>query len=146
MGSYSAKQRRESVSMQGAKELAKDLKDMGEGASDILSEAAMAGGNIALIDARINCPVKTGALKNSLKIKVNKVSEVKADVIVDYDKSLYYGTFVELGTKKNKAHPFLRNAVDNNIEAINQAILNAVAKGVDKGLWIKIFYSAYMNI
>lgn len=128
---YSAKAKKVKVGIEGAKELAKDLREMGEKASDILSKSAMAGGNIALRDAQEHCLVKTGALKNSLKIKVNKVTETKADVVIDYDKSLKYGTFVELGVKGRQANPFLRNAVDNNIKEINEAIVEAVASAVD---------------
>lgn len=131
---YSARQKKVKVSIQGAQELAKELRTMGEKASDILSVSAQAGGKIALDYAKANCPVKTGALKNSLKQSVNKVSETKADVVIDYDKTLYYGTFVELGVKGRSPNPFLRNAVDNNIKEINNAIVEAVAKGVDEVL------------
>lgn len=131
---YSAKQKKISGSVGGAKEIAKELKEMGEGAIDILTQAANAGGEIALKYAIEHCPVKTGALKNSLKAHVSKQSETKAEITIDYDKSLKYGTFVELGTKGKPANPFLRNAVDNNIQQINEAITEAVAKGVDKVL------------
>ena len=131
---YSAKQKKVNVQIKGAKELAKDLKEMGEKASDILSISAQAGGDIALKDAREHCPVKTGALRDSLKSTINKVTETKADVVIDYDKSLYYGTFVELGVKGRQANPFLRNAVDNNIKEINEAIVEAVGREVDKVL------------
>ena len=131
---YSAKQKKVSGSVSGAKELAKDLKEMGENAKDILTKAANAGGQIALTDARKNCPVRTGALRNSLKIRISKESEVKAEVTIDYDKSLKYGTFVELGVKGRAPNPFLRNAIDNNIQQISDAITEAVAKGVDDAL------------
>ncbi|MBQ7798296.1 MAG: HK97 gp10 family phage protein [Clostridia bacterium] len=134
MASYSAKQKKVNVGLAGAKELAKELREMGEKASDILSKSAMAGGKIALDDAIKNCPVRTGALKNSLKATINKVTETKATIVIDYDKSLRYGTFVELGVKGRAPNPFLRNAVDNNIKQINDAIVEAVAKGVDEVL------------
>lgn len=125
---YSARQRHSNVSVKGAKELAKELKEMGEGAKSVLSKAVTAGGQIALADAKANCPVDTGKLRDSLKIMVKKESETRADLQLDYDRSLYYGTFVELGVKGRKTHPFLRNAIDNNEKAINQAIVEAVAK------------------
>lgn len=131
---YSAKQKKVKVSIKGAKELALELKEMGEKASDILSASAQAGGKIALDYAKENCPIDTGALRNSLKQSVNKVTETKAEIIIDYDKSLYYGTFVELGVKGRAPNPFLRNAIDNNIKEINNAIIETVAKGVDEVL------------
>lgn len=131
---YSAKQKKVSSSVHGAKRLAEELKKMGENAKDILSKAASVGGQIALEDAIRNCPVRTGALRDSLKIQVTKQSETKAEVTIDYDKSLRYGTFVELGARGKPANPFLRSAVDNNIQKINEAITESVVKGVDDAL------------
>ena len=131
---YSAKQRKVDGAVKGAKEIAKELKDMGENAKDILIQAATSGGNIALTDAIEHCPVRTGALKNSLKLRVSKVSPTKAEITVEYDKSLKYGTFVELGVKGREPNPFLRNAIDNNVQKINDAIVQQLAKGVDDAL------------
>lgn len=123
-----AKQWKIYANVKGAKELAKELKQMGEDAKSVLSKAAMAGGNIALEDARKNCPVDTGKLRNSLNIKVSKESETKATITIDYDRSLKYGTFVELGARGREPKPFLRNAVDNNEQLINQAVVDTVRK------------------
>ena len=131
---YSAKQRKVDGAVKGAKEIAKELKDMGENAKDILIQAATSGGNIALVDAIEHCPVRTGALKNSLKLRVSKVSPTKAEITVEYDKSLKYGTFVELGVKGREPNPFLRNAIDNNVQKINDAIVQQLAQGVDDAL------------
>lgn len=131
---YSARQRKVNGSVFGANEIAKELKEMGESAKDILTVAAKAGGNIALQDAKEHCPVKTGALKNSLSIRVSKENATKAEITIEYDKSLRYGTFVELGVKGRKPNPFLRNAIDNNVDRINNAIVQQVMKGVDDKL------------
>ena len=131
---YSAKQKKISGTVQGATQIAKELKNMGENASSILTRSAEAGGNIALQDAIEHCPVKTGALKNSLKLRISKQSPTKAEITIEYDKSLKYGTFVELGVKGRPPNPFLRNAIDNNIQKINDAITQAVMKGVDDAL------------
>ena len=90
------------------------LKSMEEAASDVMLKGAEAGGQIALEDARANCPVETGALKKSLKLTDAKKTPTRATVQVDYDKSIKYGTYVELGARGRKANPFLRNAVDKN--------------------------------
>ena len=131
---YSAKQRKVEGTVKGAKQIAKELKDMGENAKDILTVAATSGGNIVLKDAIEHCPVDTGALKNSLKLRVSKVSPTKAEITVEYDKSLKYGTFVELGVKGREPNPFLRNAIDNNVQQINDAIIQQLAKGIDDAL------------
>ena len=139
---YSAKQRKVAGNVKGANEIAKELKEMGDSAKDILTIAANAGGQIALEDAKKNCPVRTGALKNSLMVRVSKQSPTKADVTIEYDKSLRYGTFVELGARGIPANPFLRNAIDNNVQAINKKITEMVINEVNKKLWKKTFCRA----
>ena len=127
---YSAKQRKMKVEVEGAAKLAKEPKSMEDGASSVLLKGARAGGQIALEDARRNCPEDTGALKASLKLTDGKVTTTKATIQVDYDKSLKYGTHVELGARGRPANPFLRNAVDDNQDAINEAIVKEITKAL----------------
>ena len=129
---YSAKQRKVKTSVEGADKLVKDLKAMESAAAQVLMTGAKAGGKIALEDARQNCPVDTGALKASLQLTEDKATETKAMVKVDYDKSLRYGTYVELGARGRAANPFLRNAVDENIDQINAAIVSEISKAVGR--------------
>lgn len=127
---YTARQKKVKVRVEGAEKIVKKLKEMEDGASSVLLSAAQEGGKIALSDAKRNCPVDTGKLRDSIALKDGNVTKTKATVSIDYDKSLKYGTFVELGVRGREANPFLRNAVDNNIEQINTAIRDSVAKGV----------------
>lgn len=127
---YSAKQKKVKVNLEGKEKIVKRLKQMGEAAGNVLMESAMAGGKIALEDAKRNCPVDTGALKNSLKLSKDKQTKKKSTVKVDYDKDIKYGTFVELGVRGREANPFLRNAVDSNQKNINEKIAENVAKAV----------------
>lgn len=131
---YSAKQRKVKVSVEGGEKLVKEIKELESAAADVLMKGAKAGGQIALEDARRNCPVDTGALKASLQLAEVSATERKATVKVDYDKSLKYGTHVELGARGVPANPFLRNAVDENQDQINEAIVAEITKAVDKAL------------
>ena len=105
---------------------------MEDAAADALMAAAKAGGKIALDDAKRNCPVDTGALKQSLHLTEGKATPTKATVQVDYDKSLKYGTHVELGSRNRPANPFLRNAVDENQNQINEAITAELSRAVGR--------------
>ena len=60
-----------------------------------------------LKDAQSKVPVKTGALRDSLKI--NKVSDTKYEVGSD----LNYSIFIELGTRNMNGKHFLRKALLN---------------------------------
>lgn len=95
-------------------------------------KAAKAGGQIALEQAKRNCPVDTGALKQSLHLTEGNATKTKATVQVDYDKSLKYGTHVELGSRNRPANPFMRNAVDDNQNQINEAITSELSRAVGR--------------
>ena len=120
--------------VEGAKSLVKTLKAMDDAASGVLMRGAEAGGKIALEDAKRNCPVDTGALKQSLKVTDGKATPTKATVQVDYDKFLKYGTHVELGSRGRSPNPFLRNSVDKNQNRINEAIVSEISKAVGRKL------------
>lgn len=130
--SYSAKQRKIKTTVEGASALVKDLKAMEDAAAAALMQAAKAGGKIALEQAKRNCPVDTGALKQSLHLTEGKATNTKATVQVDYDKSLKYGTHVELGSRNRPANPFMRNAVDENQNQINEAITAELSRAVGR--------------
>lgn len=134
MRNYSAKQKRVKVSIEGADKIIKDLKAMDEAAAGVLMKGAKAGGKIALVDAQKNCPVDSGALKASLKLTEDKKTEKRASVKVDYDKSIKYGTFVELGARGRPGNPFMRNAVDKNQDTINKAIVEEIADTIGRKL------------
>ena len=127
---YSAKQRKVKVAIEGADKLVKKLKEMDDAAGDVLMKAAMEGGEIVLEEARRNCPVDTGNLRNSLKLTKDKQTKTKATVKIDFDKTLKYGTHVELGTQHHPAQPFLRASVDDNQNTINVEITDTVSDAV----------------
>jgi len=130
--SFRVKQKKLRVKIIGAEEIVKRLKSMESAAETILMTAAKAGGKIALDNAKQNCPVRTGALKNSLKLEEGKATPKRADIKIEYDKSIKYGTFVELGAKGKAANPFMRNAVDKNLDKINKKITETISDSVGK--------------
>ena len=127
---YSAKQRKVKVQVEGLEKIKKTLESMGDAAGSVLMKGAKVGGEVALEDAKRNCPVDTGALKQSLHLTEDKKTAKKATIKVDYDKKLKYGTFVELGTATKPGNPFLRNAVDKNQAEINQKIVEVISKEI----------------
>ena len=71
---YSAKQRKVKTTVEGASALVKELKAMEDAAASVMMAGAKAGGKIALEDAKRNCPVDTGALKQSLHLTEGKAT------------------------------------------------------------------------
>ena len=80
--------------------------------SEAASRASLqAMGAAAMQVAKPNCPVDTGYLKNSHRYVVNG-DHVDIGVTADY------GNEVHNGTARQKAQPWLKNAVDANMNSI----------------------------
>lgn len=126
------RQRKVNVGIEGAEEIIKLLKDMGQAAENVLEKAAEAGGKVALSDAKRRCPIDTGNLKNSLHLDNGKKSERRAEVKISQGKDEFYGTFVELGTKHQKAQPFMRPAIDENQSDIAKAVNEEVGRALGR--------------
>ena len=67
--------------------------------------------------AKKACPVRTGRLRNSIThVRVQKEKAVYIGTDVEY------GKYVELGTRKQRAKPYLRPAAANHIDAYKSIV------------------------
>jgi len=66
-------------------------------------------------DAKKNCPVKTGHLRRSITHVLSPNGKEAA-----VGSNVEYAKFVELGTRKMAARPFLRNALRSNLSKIRK--------------------------
>lgn len=82
---------------------------------DDLAEGAL----VIAVEAENNCPVDTGFLRST--VFVQKTSD---DVEIGF--SAEYASYVEFGTYKMAAQPFLRPAIDNAELAALSAIVDSV--------------------
>lgn len=62
------------------------------------------------------CPVDTGNLRNSI------AHEMRSENTVAVGSNVHYAPFVELGTRKMRAQPYLRPAVENHREEYEKII------------------------
>jgi len=69
--------------------------------------------DLVLAQAKLNTPVDTGLLRNS---ETKQVIEKKALVGTNIE----YAPNVEFGTSKQRAKPYLRPALDNNVRNIKK--------------------------
>lgn len=70
---------------------------------------------IVLDDAQSNCPVDTGNLRDSAFMQA-----AVGDVFFGFNAE--YASYVEFGTYKMAAQPYLRPAIDNTSGAVLQAL------------------------
>ena len=112
------------------------------------SKAVRAGANVILKAARAKVPTDTGNLKRSLAIKIlNKKRDAmnvaaligpRSGRVAKKGKFAgkkindgFYGFFVEYGTKKMRAEPFMRPAFDENVVAVQQAIVDVIGEAIE---------------
>lgn len=132
----------DSQNLQGFKELAEKLKQLGpKVAKNGLRRATSAGAAIVRNDARKRAPVDTGEMKRDIMMKRTKDAKGGPTVGSNYvvyvrsgkksraagkkrnvDRDSYYWKFVEFGTAKAPAQPFLRPAFEANKAAAVTAI------------------------
>jgi len=80
-------------------------------------------------NARALAPSKTGALRRSIKAKKSKFKNGGAIVTVGGGEQ-YYASFIEFGTSKMAATPFLRPAIEMSRAKAKRIIMSALKNGV----------------
>lgn len=98
--------------------------------SEIKNDLNELGNNI-IKDAKANVPVRSGALKKSLSFKTNINSDDSFKITIS---ELSYGKYVNSGTRKQKAQPFLTNAVEQNLPEGIQEITKTITQDVLKNI------------
>jgi HK97 gp10 family phage protein len=84
-------------------------------------EDIVPGAEIILARAQDNCPVDTGFLRASGNLFMD---EGRGDVLIGFDAE--YASYVEFGTYKMEAQPFLRPAIDEASDEALSAIVTSV--------------------
>lgn len=126
-----ARANKRTLSIEGLKEVIDMIQDMEQVAQEVVDPAAKAGAKIGLGAAIANAPSKTGKLKRSLTLKKAKTkSKLRAAYKVG-TKGVKYSFYVEAGTKKMPARPYIRPAIDENRDKIDREIKKEIIKGLD---------------
>lgn len=137
-----------SVKVEGLRDLGERMKGLSEQMNNRIARAATAAGAVVIRNAaQLKVPVDTGNLKKNIIVKrlPKGESSLTSEHIVTVrqgkltakqkDKGLqdaYYGKFVEYGTAKMPARPYLRPAYDQNKEKAVQAIKDRIEKRLNK--------------
>jgi HK97 gp10 family phage protein len=113
----------------GERELAQAFKKLKRVAQEeALEQAAMAGGYVVERAAKINAPVDTGNLRNSIIAFVIVRSRTRVEVGVGTN--VEYAEVVEVGSMHQQAQPYLRPAFDENEERIRAAVTRMLRKRI----------------
>lgn len=75
-------------------------------------------------------PVDTGALRNSI---TSDTTETAQTLRVEIGPTVNYGAYVERGTSRNRAQPYLRPAVDRHEPALLEAFSQLAERALKDG-------------
>jgi HK97 gp10 family phage protein len=98
--------------------LARDVRKAGETIDPKARVVVAAGGHKVLARMQVNTPVDTGNLKASESVDIDGLS-FEAGPTADY------GEYVELGTSRMAAEPYAGPALDQELDGIINATLDA---------------------
>jgi HK97 gp10 family phage protein len=122
------------IKLDGVDELLNKLQQLGANISSLENKALKNAAEPVLEDAKANVPVKTGKLQRGLKTSGIKTKDGIKYVLVGVDRSdnskIFYGKFIEFGTSKMSARPFLEPAYEKNKKEIVEAIKNTLKEGL----------------
>ena len=122
------------ISLDGGQELLKLLERLDEKVQkQVVKIATREGAEVVRDAAKQLCPVRTGSLQRAIKIRAKRKrgsrgrlsrGDIGHSVVIGEGTfitrkklvtgKVFYGGFVEFGTKHNPAHPFLRPAAKQN--------------------------------
>ena len=119
------------MKLEGMGELEKKLIKMGKKANSIKNKAIKAAAEPILKDAKNEVSIDEGDLKEGLAISGIKTKKDEKYVEVGaLSSDLFYSKFLEFGTSKMPAKPFLQPSFENNMKLVEEIIKNELRKGL----------------
>lgn len=98
----------------------------------ILENAVRSGANPILNDAIPRAPVVTGNLRRSLHIEIVNASDTHCEAEIGTD--VEYASYVEFGTARQTAKPYLRPAFDTQVNTAKQEIADALKAQIEAAI------------
>lgn len=121
------------VAITGLPELRRDFSNLtAKMQRGVLRDALRSAARPVVASAKSKVPVRTGALKRGISQRVSVKGSGKAEAIIGFQRKQFYGKFVELGTSHAAAKPFLRPALDESQQKIEQAFVDAINRGIER--------------
>ncbi|EPY2286133.1 HK97-gp10 family putative phage morphogenesis protein [Clostridium sporogenes] len=115
-----------SMELDGMDNLIRKIEEMGKAGVKVENAALKKAGELIVEEAKNNVPVKTEKLKKGLKVSgVHKKGGNKfvlAGIQKGDNSKIFYGKFLEFGTSKMKARPFMAPAYESKKEEAKEII------------------------
>ncbi|MCB2311609.1 HK97 gp10 family phage protein [Clostridium tagluense] len=122
------------ISLSGVDAIINRLNEINANVNKLTNKALQNAGEPVLEDAKANVSVGKGVLKEELKISAVKTKDGIKFILVGIDKKdsskIFYGKFLEFGTSKMPAKPFLVPAYLKNKKQIMDIIKDTLKEGL----------------
>lgn len=118
------------MEIEGVEELLDKLQRLGEQSKRIENKALREAGSVVEEAIKNETPIQSGNLKRSITTSNVKTKDGMKHVEVGPSKDAFYSRFVEFGTVKMKANPFMGRGYE---KSKNQA-MNKISEEIRKGL------------
>lgn len=99
---------------------------------DTLASAALVGAEVLKTESKRIVPVKTGNLRASITSEVAEQTPTRATVNIGPGSQAPYGKYVELGTFRMSAKPFLRPPLVTHRALTEAAIAGSLKRMLDR--------------
>lgn len=115
-----------SMEFEGIEELMKRISEMGKAGVRAENKALKKAGEIIVEEAKNNVSERTGKLKEGLKVSGVRKKDGNKYILAGIQKGdnskIFYGKFLEFGTSKMSAKPFMAPAYESKKNEANEII------------------------
>lgn len=118
------------VELEGMESLLAEVERLGQAGSRIENKALREAGEIVKEAIKREAPERTGTLKRSIEVSRVKTKDGVKCVEVGPGKDGWYGKFLEFGTVKMKAKPFMAPGYETSKDEAMQKIEEELWKGL----------------
>jgi HK97 gp10 family phage protein len=118
------------LKLEGIEDLIAEVEKLGAKGSRIENQALREAGEIVRQAIKQEAPQRTGTLKKSIETSGVKTKDGVKHVEVGPDKEGWYGKFVEFGTVKMEANPFMARGYENSKDRAVDKIAEELRKGL----------------
>lgn len=116
------------IELTGIDKLQKEINELGSKGARVENKALKMAGEHLAERMRVEVPERTGKLKESIEVSGVKTSKGKKKVEVGPTE--YYGVFVEKGTSKMQANPFMARSYEGEKKQLQSIIISEIKKGL----------------
>lgn len=118
------------LEVDGLENLIAEVEKLGTTGNRIENKALREAGEVVRAAIEKEAPKSTGVLKESIKASGVRTKEGLKHVAVGPDAKGWYGKFVEFGTVKMKANPFMARGYETSKEEAVEKIAEELRKGL----------------